>query len=407
MADASEKQRRSGESPRSAEPASLPPVNSVEKQEPPKASLHPAFYVVAWIGFSGGVILFNKYLLDTMNFRYPIILTTWHMLFATFMTQILSRTTTLIDGRKTVKMTGKVYLRAILPIGFFFSLSLICGNKAYLYLSVAFIQMLKATMPVVTLITSWILAVAPVNFKQLGNVSFIVIGVIIASIGEIKFDLTGFLWQAGGISFEATRLVMVQRLLSSAEYKMDPLTSLYYFAPVCAAMNGFVALFTEVPRMTMQNIYDIGFVVLIANAMVAFMLNVSVVFLIGKTSSLVLTLCGVLKDILLVGLSMLIWGTPVSATQFFGYSIALGGMMYYKLGAEQIKQYVGQAGRSWQEFGQNRPATRKTLIFGLVLFLMFVLLGGLAPTYAPQQTGMLRDYMGFNAGGVVGNSKSN
>lgn len=148
------------------------------------------------------------------------------MVFATFMTQVLSRTTTLIDGRKTVKMTGKVYLRAILPIGFFFSLSLICGNKAYLYLSVAFIQMLKATMPVAVLITSWILAVAPINLKQLGNVSFIVIGVVIASVGEIKFDLTGFLWQAGGISFEATRLVMVQRLLSSAEYKMDPLTSL-------------------------------------------------------------------------------------------------------------------------------------------------------------------------------------
>ena len=65
------------------------------------------------------------------------------MIFSTFMTQMLARTTTLLDGRKTVKMTGRVYLRAILPIGFFFSLSLICGNKAYLYLSVAFIQMLK------------------------------------------------------------------------------------------------------------------------------------------------------------------------------------------------------------------------------------------------------------------------
>lgn len=31
----------------------------------------------------------------------------------------------------------------------------------------------------------------------------------------------------------------------------------------------------------MQNIYDIGFVVLIANAMVAFLLNVSVVFLVS------------------------------------------------------------------------------------------------------------------------------
>lgn len=81
-------------------------------------------------------------------------------------------------------------------------------------------------MPVAVLVTSWVLAVAPVDFKQLGKVIFIVIGVIIASFGEIRFDLTGFLWQAGGISFEATRLVMVQRLLSSAEFKMDPLTSL-------------------------------------------------------------------------------------------------------------------------------------------------------------------------------------
>ena len=40
-------------------------------------------------------------------------------------------------------MTGRVYIRSILPIGLMFSLSLICGNVTYLYLSVSFIQMLK------------------------------------------------------------------------------------------------------------------------------------------------------------------------------------------------------------------------------------------------------------------------
>jgi hypothetical protein len=135
-------------------------------------------------------------------------------------------------------------------------------------------------MPVAVLIVSWILGVAPVSFKTLGNVSFIVIGVVIASIGEIRFDLTGFLYQAGGIAFEATRLVMVQRLLSSAEYKMDPLVSLYYFAPVCGVMNTVTALLVEVPSMSMKNIYDVGIIMLVANAMVAFLLNVSVVFLV-------------------------------------------------------------------------------------------------------------------------------
>lgn len=212
------------------------------------------------------------------------------------MTQILARTTTLLDGRKKVKMTGRIYLRAILPIGFFFSLSLICGNKAYLYLSVAFIQMLKvesltpqagvfidfvqATTPVVVLLCTWSLGVAPPNLKTLGNVSFIVIGVMIATYGEIAFVLIGFLYQAGGLVFEAIRLTLVERLLSSAEFKMDPLVSLYYFAPVCAIMNGITSLIVEVPTMYMSDIYKVGFGVLIANAVVAFLLNVSVVFLV-------------------------------------------------------------------------------------------------------------------------------
>jgi len=87
--------------------------------------------------------------------------------------------------------------------------------------------------------------------------------------------------QVGGIIFEALRLVMVQRLLSSAEFKMDPLVSLYYYAPACAVTNGVVTLFTELPRMTMADIYGLGMGTLIANAMIAFLLNVSVVLLVS------------------------------------------------------------------------------------------------------------------------------
>jgi hypothetical protein len=44
-------------------------------------------------------------------------------------------------------MTGRVYLRAIVPIGVFFSLSLMFSNMTYIHLSVAFIQMLKVILP--------------------------------------------------------------------------------------------------------------------------------------------------------------------------------------------------------------------------------------------------------------------
>lgn len=129
--------------------------------------------------------------------------------------------------------------------------------------------------------SSWALGVSQPNLKVFLNVSTIVVGVIIASFGEIKFVWIGFIYQIAGIIFEALRLTMVQRLLSSAEFKMDPLVSLYYFAPVCAAMNFVVALFWEVPKISMSEVYNVGLFTFFLNGLCAFLLNVSVVFLVS------------------------------------------------------------------------------------------------------------------------------
>lgn len=65
------------------------------------------------------------------------------MVFAAIATQVLARTTKLLDGRKAVHMTSVKYLHAVVPIGIVYSGSLVCSNLPYLYLSVPFIQMLK------------------------------------------------------------------------------------------------------------------------------------------------------------------------------------------------------------------------------------------------------------------------
>lgn len=100
-----------------------------------------------------------------------------------------------------------------------------------------------------------------------------------------------------------------------------------------------------------------------------------------------MTLCGVLKDILLVGASIAIWATPISALQGFGYSIALIGLIYYKLGAAQIKAGVSDLQRTSAEFGNRHPILKKLLILGLVLFVMIIALVGVAPSvgYDPSE----------------------
>lgn len=65
------------------------------------------------------------------------------MLFATIATQILAKFTSALDARHNVKLSGQTYVRAILPIGICFSIGLVLNNRAYIFLSVSFIQMLK------------------------------------------------------------------------------------------------------------------------------------------------------------------------------------------------------------------------------------------------------------------------
>lgn len=79
---------------------------------PPSTSsgLHPAFYIALWICMSSSVILFNKWVLAAAHFDFPLFLTSWHMIFATAMTQILARFTTVLDSRHKVPMDSATYM---------------------------------------------------------------------------------------------------------------------------------------------------------------------------------------------------------------------------------------------------------------------------------------------------------
>jgi len=187
--------------------------------------------------------------------------------------------------------------------------------------------MLKAFTPVAILLISWTTRIQDPNKKLAVIVLMISIGVALSSRGELHFNLFGFLTQAAAVCFEASRLVMIQILLHNL--KMDPLVSLHYYAPVCALINLLIIPFTEGLEPFYQ-LKDLGAVVLVSNAAVAFLLNVAAVFLVGVASSLVLTLSGVFKDILLIIGSVIFFGEQVTPMQVFGYSIALGGLVLFK-----------------------------------------------------------------------------
>ena len=114
-----------------------------------------------------------------------------------------------------------------------------------------------------------------------------------------------------------------------------------------------------------------------------------------------MTLCGVLKDILLIIASMVIWKTTVTKLQFFGYSLALLGLIYYKLGGDKIKEYVHQGSRSWSEYGQNKPIQRKLVVLSGIVIFAFLAMGYVVPDYTSET---IKTYFPSGAPGTQGSA---
>ncbi|EFN56048.1 hypothetical protein CHLNCDRAFT_145497 [Chlorella variabilis] len=282
-------------------------------------------YVAIWIALSGVVIMFNKYLLAYRGFPYPISLTMWHMFFCASLAILLVRTGVV----SSISMDRETYIKAIVPIGACYSITLWVGNAAYLYLSVSFIQMLKALMPVAVFTVGCGFGTDKYSWPTMMNMILVTIGVAVASYGELNFNIVGVAFQLASIFSESVRLVLVQILLQSRGLKLNPVTTLYYVAPCCFCFLLIPFTLLEATKLSSDPNLDINPFLFITNAMAAFGLNMAVFLLIGKTSALTMNIAGVVKDWMLIGLSVWMFKAAVTGLNLFGYFIAFLAVCWY------------------------------------------------------------------------------
>lgn len=311
-------------------------------------------YVAIWIFLSFTVIVYNKYILDKKmyNWPFPISLTMIHMSFCAFLAFLLIRVFRLVEP---VSMSRDLYLSSVLPIGALYSLSLWLSNSAYIYLSVSFIQMLKALMPVAVYSIGVLFRKESYKNDTMFNMLSISLGVAVAAYGEARFDTWGVILQLGAVAFEATRLVMIQILLTSKGISLNPITSLYYVAPCCLLFLSVPWIFVEYPVLKDTSTFHFDFVIFGTNSLCAFALNLAVFLLVGKTSALTMNVAGVVKDWLLIAFSWSVIKDTVTPINLFGYALAFLGVAYYnhsKLQALKAKEAQKKTAQADEESGR-------------------------------------------------------
>lgn len=257
--------------------------------------------------------MFNKVMLTTWGFRYPFLLTTWHSVLGTLLTQILSRTTNMLTGVQKGTVTRRDILTRILPMSLCFACGLVLGNMAYAYISLAYIQMIKAFTPVPLLLLNFAVGKETPSIIQLIIVLTVSFGVILSSMGELNFSMIGFTIQISAVLIECIRLMLLDLLLK--DLNLDSLSLLYYTAPISAVFifSGFMLFEASILDWTVFT-PDLCLMLLL-NGLLAFSLNIAVIYLVSTTSGMVISISGPIKDIAIVAISVMVFGAPVSNMQ--------------------------------------------------------------------------------------------
>jgi|EP00670_Eutreptiella_braarudii_P004866 drug/metabolite transporter (DMT)-like permease len=302
--------------------------------------------VAVWMASSGAVVLHNKWLMTVFKFSYPATMTMMHMSFSFTIAFLVCKVFKLVQ---LPVITSQQIMQAILPIGACYSVVLVCSNYAYVYLTVAFIQMLKASLPVLVFFVSVAFGVAKFEKSLLWTICIISVGTILVAEGEVDMSLMGLILQAVSLVFESVRLVMIEVLLKSKGISLNPITTLYYVAPItllCISVPAAIFEFQDWGKMVAMVQGHPGTFLL--NCSLAFFLNLAVFLIIGKTSALTMNIAGISKDIIVIALSTVLFAAPLYAKSCFGFLVVIIGVALYNYMKYKITMAEKEA-KLWEQ----------------------------------------------------------
>mmetsp|Transcript_6954 Transcript_6954/g.17788 ORF Transcript_6954/g.17788 Transcript_6954/m.17788 type:complete len:366 (-) Transcript_6954:59-1156(-) len=292
-----------------------------------------AFYIVN----SSGLIVFNGYLLDENRFPFAVPLTVLHMFVSSIFTCLLYKLQpalfpSLTDPRSKVEL-GLPLMKVLVPISLIFSVQIVLSNTALITGSVAFLQMMKAGNSVLT----YGMALA-FGLEVLDPLSVLIIACILGATvmtmeGQVDFAASAFFLQLTSQLFESSKLVLSQIALSNQ--KLDAMSYVLLTCPVTLVfLCMLIVVEMGVHQSTLLALPAWPDLVqwaplLLADALVAVLLNVSMAFLMKHTSAMGVVLVNILKHAVTVLSGAVLLSEEVTAVQAVGFSMQMSFVVFW------------------------------------------------------------------------------
>jgi solute carrier family 35 protein E3 len=221
-----------------------------------------------------------------------------------------------------------VPLRKVAPISVAFCGFVVFNNESLKYNSVGVYQLWKVmTTPAIVVIQRVLYGVKMGFLEQVCLVP-VIIGVLIATTGDMGTNFTGTVCAMLGLVSTSFYQIWVKTEQQALELNAWQL--LYLQAPVSMMILMFIApAVDDVASLGSRNFKDGAFFWLAASAGLAFLVNLSIFLVIGKTSPVSYNVLGHAKLCTILLSGYFFFGEQCSASRFLGILMALGGVFSY------------------------------------------------------------------------------
>ncbi|XP_054016596.1 solute carrier family 35 member E3-like [Hylaeus anthracinus] len=278
-----------------------------------------AFYLILNIFFSIVIVLLNKWLY--VHTGFPNITLSMIHFIMTFVGLIICE-------RFDVFSIKDIAIKDMMLIAMTFCGFVVLTNLSLAHNTVGTYQVAKMlTTPCVVIMQ---MVFYKKHFSMLVKLTLIpiILGVVINFYYDIQFNIIGTIYATLGVLVTSLYQVMVN--IKQREFQMDPMQLLYYQAPLSAIMLFFIVPFLEPMEQTFAHSWSlIDILMVVLSGVIAFFVNLTSYWIIGKTSPLTYNMVGHSKFCLLLQGGSLMFHETLAINQVIGITLTLTGIILY------------------------------------------------------------------------------
>ncbi|KAL8293768.1 hypothetical protein RQP46_000469 [Phenoliferia psychrophenolica] len=316
-------------------------------------------YIGAWYTFSTLISVYSTSK-DHYNFRYPLFVTSVHMLVQWFLATL---TLYFFKGlRPDSRPQPRDYGMKVVPCGMATGLDIGLSNLSLRSITLSFYTMCKSSSLAFVLIFAFLFKLEKPSWRLAGIIFIITSGVVLMVSSETQFNLTGMVEVLTASALGGLRWSLIQILLDKESMGMgNPIATLFWLAPIMGLTLGTTSMLVDGwGNVFSQKEFFGSFALTLKTAgtiffpgVIAFAMNVTEFGLIQRTSVVTLSVAGIFKEVAVIFLSMFIFHDQLTPINVSGLCVTIFGIgLYNYLKYSQFTNGEGSGGH-----GHGRPKT--------------------------------------------------